>query len=154
MENQNILNLRLQRQYGSTGTNGTLLSDGVRLCKTIELPWKRNAQGLSCIPEGRYRLTLRYSTTHGKHLLVNGVPQRSFILFHPFNNAQKESRGCIAPVTLTTGPGMGLQSKPAMRKLLEAVDKAFDAGREVWLDIVSGSSRPVNLKTEEHEESH
>lgn len=154
MENQNVLNLTLQRKYGSTGTNGTLLAGGTTLCRTIELPWKGNRHGLSCIPEGRYRLSIRYSSRHGKHILVSGVPDRSFILFHPFNNAQKQSRGCIAPVMLTTGSGMGLQSKPAMRKLLETVEKAFDAGREVRLEIESGSSRTINLKTEKHEESH
>jgi hypothetical protein len=46
------MELDLLRTYYPKGTNGSLLVNGVGLCHTIELPWKNNEQGVSCIPEG------------------------------------------------------------------------------------------------------
>jgi hypothetical protein len=72
---------------------------------TIELPWKNNQAGVSCIPEGKYDLVKRWSPKFGSHLQILNVPGRELILIHPANDALLELRGCIAPVCLLTGAG-------------------------------------------------
>ena len=81
----------LTRTYFPDGTNGKLECEGSLICNTIELPWKRNEAKVSCIPEGEYILRKRYSKKFRWHIEVADVESRSFILFHPANNAQKES---------------------------------------------------------------
>ena len=94
------MELELIRTYFPNGTNGELYHAGSRLCFTIELPWKDNHAGVSCIPEGRYALVKRYSQKFHWHLQLNAVPGRDAILIHPANNALLELRGCIAPVSI------------------------------------------------------
>jgi hypothetical protein len=50
------MKLELIRTYYPAGTNGDLLLNGDKVCSTIELPWKKNAPKVSCIPEGEYEL--------------------------------------------------------------------------------------------------
>jgi hypothetical protein len=114
--------LELSRTYFPDGTNGKLECDGKLICNTIELPWKMNETKVSCIPEGKYFIKKRYSRKFQWHLEVIDVKNRSFILFHPANNALKELNGCIAPVTKISGPGLGLQSRLAFAKLKDLVD--------------------------------
>jgi len=51
------MELELRRSYFPNGTNGEILYKGCRLVYVIELPWKDNHTGVSCIPEGRCPLT-------------------------------------------------------------------------------------------------
>ena len=117
------MELLLIRTYHSQGVNGIIFFNGVRICNTIELPWKNNLRGISCIPEGSYSISKRRSRKYGLHLWIRNVPGRELILIHPANNAIRELRGCIAPVSEITGPGKGILSRKAMRKLLELVRK-------------------------------
>ena len=107
----------LYRTYAAAGVNGELFLKGVRLCYTIELPWNNNQRNRSCIPEGTYVLMKRWSPKYKWHLEVTSVPGRSLVLIHAANNAMKELRGCIAPVTLLNGEGKGSQSRMALEKL-------------------------------------
>src|SRR6185312_722180 len=111
------MELELLREYFSEGTNGTLACNGIRICATIELPWKNNSARISCIPEGRYLLEKRYSPKFRHHYLVNDVPDRQYILIHPANNALTELKGCIAPVSIIRGIGQGALSLQAMQHL-------------------------------------
>lgn len=115
------MELVLFRTYHAHGTNGELYCNNSFLCYTIELPWRDNLPRLSCIPEGRYELKKRYSPRFRDHLLVPGVPGRSLVLIHPANDALKELKGCIAPVSKLTGSGKGEGSKAALRRLLQTV---------------------------------
>ncbi len=63
------------------------------------------------------------------------VENRSFILFHPANNALKELNGCIAPVTKLSGPGLGLLSRKAFEKLKTLVYQALDNKESVELIV-------------------
>ena len=81
------MELRLQRRYYETGTNGILKLGAATLCYTIELPWRNNIRMESCIPEGRYPLAFRFSKRHQWHLHVKEVPGRSLILIHKANVA-------------------------------------------------------------------
>jgi len=120
------MQLELFRTYYPPGTNGALYADGQLQCFTIELPWRNNQPNLSCIPEGRYRLRLRYSERYKGHLQVEGVPGRSGILIHPANHAGKELKGCIAPVSQLTGAGKGIQSRIAFSWLMSLVTTAME----------------------------
>lgn len=131
------MKLELVRTYFTEGTNGILRQNGMALCHTIELPWKENQHGISCIPEGEYALAKRYSKKFGRHLLVQGVENRSLILVHPANNALKELKGCIAPVSFLTGPGKGSQSSVVFVKLVELIYKAIEKKETILLNIYS-----------------
>ncbi|MGL2993523.1 DUF5675 family protein [Flavobacterium sp. TSSA_36] len=129
--------LVLKRQYFPEGTNGKLACEGKFICHTIELPWKNNETRVSCIPEGEYFLSKRYSPKFKWHLEVLDVQNRSLILFHPANNALQELHGCIAPVTKISGPGLGLLSRKAFTKLKTLVFKALDQNESVLLIVES-----------------
>lgn len=135
------MELLLEREYEPTGTNGILSCNEQFLCFTIELPWQDNRRMLSCIPEGRYPLALRYSTRHHLHLMVKDVPGRTLILIHKANNALKELKGCIAPVAEMLAPGIGRNSVMAFKCLMLTVRSAMDKGEKVWLRITRLSDR-------------
>lgn len=129
------MKLILIRSYYPTGTNGAIFLDGVFQCFSIELPWLHNQHRISCIPEGAYLLRKRINDRFGSHLLVDNVPARDCILIHPANDAVKELRGCIAPVSMLTGPGLGLKSKVAAAGLYNKVSAALK-NESVYLEIV------------------
>ena len=129
--------LFLTRTYFPEGTNGKLECEGKLICKTIELPWKRNETKVSGVPEGKYFISKRYSAKYQWHLEIKDVADRKFILFHPANNALKELQGCIAPVTKLSGPGFGLMSRKAFMKLKDIVYKALDNKESVEILIQS-----------------
>ena len=131
------MELVLTRTYFPEGTNGQLTCNGKLICKTIELPWKENERGVSCVPEGKYFIKKRYSAKHGFHLELLDVPSRSLILIHPANNALAELNGCIAPVTKLSGPGLGFMSRKAFATLKAKVYKALSQPESVSLLINS-----------------
>ena len=137
------MELELTRSYFSKGTNGTLAHDGQPICATIELPWKNNSARISCIPEGRYRLVKRYSPKFRNHFLIEGVPNRSYILVHPANDAMLELKGCIAPVSLITGSGRGASSRKAMALLNRYLAAAFENKESIF----------ITIKSKEHEKN-
>ncbi|GAA5042536.1 hypothetical protein GCM10011506_45140 [Marivirga lumbricoides] len=134
------MELILRRDHHPEGTNGNLCDGEQQICSTIELPWRENQRMVSCIPEGRYELVKRYTDKRGWHLLVKNVPNRSGILFHPANDALKELKGCIAPVSKVVGPGKGIESKIADSRLKTLVFEAMDKGESVFLIIQKASS--------------
>jgi Family of unknown function (DUF5675) len=127
--------LILSRTYFPEGTNGKLECEGKLICKTIELPWKKNETKVSCIPEGEYFIKKRYSRKFQWHLEVLDVKNRSLILFHTANNALLELNGCIAPVTKLSGPGLGFMSRKAFKRLKSMVYKALDNKESVELIV-------------------
>lgn len=131
------MELELIRSYDPEGTNGELV---LKVSNTIELPWLQNQRNVSCIPEGRYELKKRVTQKRGQHLLVVNVKGRDGILFHPANDAKKELRGCIAPVTILTGPGRGSQSRLANEKLKALVLEALERKEKVFITIKSNKS--------------
>jgi hypothetical protein len=129
------MELLIKRTYYEDGTNGELFIDGVQQCFTIELPWHNNDHGISCIPEGRYHLAKRNTVKFGNHLLVENVQGRSFILIHPANDALKELLGCIAPVSVLTGPGRGDKSRTQLDAIVRVTYAAMSRGEDVWLTL-------------------
>ena len=131
------MQLELVRTYDPKGTNGKIFFNGRLMIYSIELPWKDNQAGVSCIPEGRYELVKRWSPKLGRHLRLMDVPQRNDILIHPANNALQELKGCIAPVWLITGAGKGVRSRMAMETLTRLVYGALDLPEQAFLIIKS-----------------
>ena len=129
------MNLVLQRTYFKEGTNGALFNNDQFIGFTIELPWKENKKQVSCIPEGVYELRPRYSEKFKHHLVLENVPNRSLILIHPANDANKELLGCIAPVSSLTGIAKGLQSRIVVQKIVSNCYQAFDRKEKVTLTI-------------------
>lgn len=129
------MDLVLKRKYLPDGTNGKIWLQQQLICMTIELPWNDNLKRKSCIPEGRYSLKRRFSERFGWHILIDLVPNRSLILFHPANHAQKELNGCIAPVTSLIGEGKGNDSRKAFERLKKVVYAYLQRGEDVFLHI-------------------
>ena len=137
--------LVLSRTYFPDGTNGKLECEGKLISYTIELPWKNNETRVSCIPEGKYFIKKRYSPKLQWHLEVLDVKNRRLILFHPANNAPLELKGCIAPVTKLSGPGLGLMSRKAFSKLKDLVYKALESNGSVMLIVQSDSQTGMTI---------
>ncbi|MFD1316185.1 DUF5675 family protein [Namhaeicola litoreus] len=131
--------LELFRVYDEKGVNGTLFLNGKMLCHTIELPWKQNQVGISCIPEGTYDLSIRYTKKFGFHLRILNVFGRTNILIHPANNALKELKGCIAPVSILKAPGEGLFSIKATSILMHHIKYIKRANEQLKLIIKSSN---------------
>ena len=131
------MHVLLHRTYFEEGTNSALFYNDQFLGFAIELPWLNNQRHVSCITEGEYTLKARYSAKFGHHLHILDVDGRSLILLHPANNAKRELRGCIAPVTQLTGIGKGIYSKPLLQKLVSLCYQAFDRNENVLLTIKS-----------------
>ena len=125
----------MERQYFSSGTNGTLSFNGKEICKTIELPWKDNQRRISCVTEGIYKVRKRFSAKFKWHLEVISVKNRDLILFHPANDALKELNGCIAPVSELTGEGKGIRSRIAFERLKETIFPYLEKGFVIELII-------------------
>lgn len=136
------MELELSRTYATGGTNGNLLLGSQHIAYSIELPWRDNKTGVSCIPEGRYVLQRRFSFKFGWHLQVMNVPARELILIHPANDALLELRGCIAVVTTITGEGRGTQSRAALLQLTGRVFAALANKETVFLTIKSNNDEP------------
>lgn len=75
-------------------TFGALFLDEKEICKTLELPWRDNQKGISCIPAGEYKLSPYPSSRFGEVYIVNDVPNRTGILIHTGNTAS-DIEGCI-----------------------------------------------------------
>ena len=126
------MELTLVRSYHALGTNGELYLDGRLICNTIELPWIGNDRGVSCIPEGEYQLLKMYTKKFGLHYMVSNVPGRDDIFIHPANDAMRELKGCIAPVTKIVGEGLGSNSRKAFRKFMD-------------MTLISSDTNPISL---------
>ncbi len=129
------MTIELQRLYRDGWTDGEILINGVLLCRSIELRWANNERNISCVPEGVYPVAIIQHPKFGECLQINGVKGRSGILVHVANDAQKELRGCIAPVFSLTGNGKGQYSRLALNYIIENLRISDE--KEHFIDIKS-----------------
>ena len=127
--------IELQRLYRDGWTDGLIFIKGILLCRSIELRWANNERNVSCIPEGVYPLAIIQHPKFGECLQINGVKGRSGILVHVANDAQKELRGCIAPVFSLSGNGKGLYSRLALNYIIENLKNSGE--KEHFIEIKS-----------------
>ena len=114
--------LIIRDTFTSKSVLGKLYCNGEFMAHTLELPWKDNQKGVSCIPHGNYKCRVRYRNESGNydyvHLLVQDVKDRSYILFHR-GNYPSDSRGCILTGThRAQTPDKILESKIAHTYLM------------------------------------
>jgi hypothetical protein len=134
----------LQREKSADGgTFGKLtLPDGTSY-NTLELAWRNNESGKSCIPPGTYKVQTRNSPKFGPGVYeVMNVPGRSAILIHSGNYAgnvdkgQKSNvQGCIMlgfSRSVQSGQPMINESKAAMQSFMDKM-----GGRPFTLTVVS-----------------
>ena len=93
------VNLLLIRDtFTENSTIGRLFINGESFCDTLENPYINNERNISCIPEGQYKVRLRLpresATRDYLQLLVQVVPNRSYIIFH-VGNKPSHTKGCI-----------------------------------------------------------
>lgn len=76
-------------------TQGVFIMDGVAFAVTLELPWRNNAQDISCIPAGTYEAFYRLSPQRGYHVwqLID-VPGRTYVQIHK-GTTTAHTKGCI-----------------------------------------------------------
>lgn len=90
--------LIIRDTFTDKSTIGKLYVNGELFCDTLELPYKDNQRSISCIPDGEYKVNLRTAresaTRDYLHMIVEDVPNRSYILFHR-GNKPSHTRGCI-----------------------------------------------------------
>lgn len=94
------LSLHIRRKLLNPVTIGEcdLRIDGLTVWRshTLELPWRDNVRGMSCIPAGTYSASLTMSPRFRRKLwLLEKVPGRSGIRIHAANY-YRQLEGCIA----------------------------------------------------------
>ena len=121
---------RSKRLSNDRQTTGVLFNEQLdELCKILELPWKDNKKGVSCIPAGEYRVIRHNAPSKGPSFWIQNVPRRSEILIHVANHTS-ELRGCLAPgLDFGDIDGDGVidvkSSRKAMDKLLTTLPREF-----------------------------
>ena len=127
--------IELQRLYRDGWTDGEMLINGILVCRSIELRWAKNERNISCVQEGVYPVAIIQHPKFGECLQINGVKGRSGILVHLANDAQKELRGCIAPVFSLSGNGKGQYSRLALNYIIENLKNSGE--KEHFIEIKS-----------------
>ena len=129
------MTIELQRLYRDGWTDGEILINGILVCRSIELRWANNERNISCVPEGVYPVAIIQHPKFSECLQINGVKGRSGILVHVANDAQKELRGCIAPVFSLSGNGKGQHSRLALNYIIENLKNSGE--KEHFIEIKS-----------------
>jgi pantothenate kinase len=135
--------ITLERAYTDIATIGKMVMPSGLTFDTMELAWKNNQSGISCIPEGTYNLHKRESgvikrTTHGQLDIgweVTSVEGRTFIMIH-VGNTTNDFEGCI-------GIGYGLGTVNGMWAILNS-RKAFD---DFMKEMERNEEWKLNIKT-------
>lgn len=88
----------LTRKPNGIETPGAVSAPGYS-CDSLELPWKDNQHGISCIPAGTYNVSWGFMETKGRHhYQLQNVPERTGVFIHAGNYAagnHPDVLGCI-----------------------------------------------------------
>lgn len=135
------LEMTLNRQNSADGaTLGELLLDGVHECWTLEdviRPDAEKVPGKTCIPQGRYKVTLTPSAKFKGRIMprLANVPNFEGILIH-FGNTAEDTEGCILVGTTKAKAFVG-HSQIAFAALFAKLEAADQAGDEISIAINS-----------------
>lgn len=133
------------------GTYGKLrLPDGTEFF-TLELPWRGNATGASCIPPGTYKVAIRNSPKFGRIYEVMNVPGRTAILIHSGNVAGDKNAGYNSHVEgcILLGLNKGkVSNQKAVQQSRAAVAQFMEkmGGQPFTLSVV-GAGANANAKS-------
>jgi hypothetical protein len=110
----------IRNESGDEGTFGTILTDSGFTCRTGELPWRNNQQGLSCIPEGIYFCSWRLSKRHGLCYHIDSVPNREGIEIHSANFVGDRNMGLKYQVLGCIAIGLGIGKLDGQKAVLRS----------------------------------
>lgn len=121
--------VKLQRIYQPDCTVGVLSSGSLR-CMTLELPDLNNTAYVSCIPEGKYRVTKIQSPSLGLCFNIHDVLARNYIRIHS-GNYTTQIEGCVlVGDSLKDINNDGVidvtNSKNTLKKLLDSLPDEFE----------------------------
>lgn len=109
------------------------------MCKTLELPWRDNANSISCVPAGTYKVKKYSSETYPGVYELQDVPGRSKILIH-WGNYNRNTQGCILVGSEHKDiDGDGLRDVRHSRKTLRQLKNKIDY-KEFELTILDPTS--------------
>ena len=142
-----MIKLHIDRHYKEHQTLGDLLltsNDTKFTCKTLELKWLDNQSRISCIPEGKYKVVVRYSEKYDRHLHITGVDGRSYILIHWGNYAgsvnprtgKPDILGCVlVGLSHTDIDGDGIRDITASKNTFNKIMKLIKDDDSIELEI-------------------
>lgn len=118
---------------------GRLLVNDAEIGRTLELPWRNNEKGISCVDAGTYPATIRADGTLGWRVeLIDESGNRKNIQLH-VGNYQRQIKGCVLvgdDVTVSNGECMVPNSRATLNRLADAMAAfAGDGLRSNEIDI-------------------
>lgn len=128
---ERILTLKRLTPQAADQTLGALLDGDTPFCLTLELPWKNNANDISCIPVGSYRAVRAIYASRYTSFLLQDVPGRTGIFLHK-GNFTTDSRGCII-----LGERFDVLVNPKTGQMVNSVSSSGDAYNE-FMDRLKG----------------
>lgn len=141
------MNLELHRDDCTADhTLGTLFLDGVPFCETCEPPRAElnPLEDHPAIPEGRYRVTIRWSLKFSQMLpVLSGVPKRTNIEIHAGNRSD-QTEGCILVGDERLGSAV-LHSRDTLQKLMTKLAPVLAAQQDVFLHVVNPIPKDVQV---------
>lgn len=134
------MNIKVLRDVFSGKSTGSQISvDGVHQCFGLEPAVAEPPIKPRAIPEGTYRVTVRWSQKHKRNVPhVENVPDFQDIEIH-IGNFPKDTEGCLL-VGESRGEDFVGNSGVAFHDFFDKITKAIDAGESV--DITYTKSQP------------
>lgn len=131
------MNLVLQRKPTEQETTfGQLFIDGTVECQTLEDAIREiKITGATCIPAGRYRISLENSPRFGPETLtINDVPDFTGVRIHGGND-KDDTEGCVIVGDRIDREAMTI-SGASLRGVLKRLKYKIKAGLpDVWLEV-------------------
>jgi hypothetical protein len=139
------MELKLVRKtFGNTFTKGKLFINSGFECYVLEDKDRKlevggvKVQDSTCIPRGTYKVVWNHSQHFGKDMpQILNVPQFEGVRIHS-GNSSKDTQGClIVGSTNTTDSSDWISaSRDAVADLYPKIQKAFELGEEITIEIV------------------
>lgn len=131
-----LVTLRRTTETAKSTIGELVMSDGNRICVTLELPDRENKRNISRVPAGRYICKKYPSKKYGVTYQVMDVKDRSGILFH-WGNGPGNTEGCIL---------VGTEAKEDwITKSRDAFAHFIESMRDVdwfYIDIIDATDKP------------
>lgn len=109
---------------------------GLKATMPLKEITEKKVFGKTCIPEGRYEVTITHSEHFNRDLpLLIDVPGYEGVRIHPGNTAA-DTEGCILPGEVRT-LDMVLNSKKAFGKLYDKIHAAISNETKVFITLQS-----------------